>query len=83
MIGRIQPDMTLSKAEIAADKAAWKTLEDENRELRRRADVADEMLADLSAEIGTGPGLASLRRRVMDIKNELRGLVRARSSTAP
>ena len=53
------------------------------RELQRRCDVADEMLAKLIDDIGTGPGLASIRRQAFDIKHELRGLVRERSSTAP
>lgn len=33
-IGHIKPDMTLSSAEIAAEKAAWKLLEDEIKRLR-------------------------------------------------
>ena len=42
--------------------------------LKRRMDVADEMLAKLLDDIGTGPGLAALRRQVLDIKHELRGI---------
>jgi len=32
--GHIEPDMTLSKAERNADRAAWKALDDENKRLR-------------------------------------------------
>lgn len=32
--GHIKPDMRLSKAERAADRAAWDALEDENKRLR-------------------------------------------------
>ena len=52
-------------------------------ELKRRCDVADEMLAALINDIGTGPGLAPIRQQALDIKHELRGLVRERFSTAP
>lgn len=34
-LGHIPPDMTLSRAEIDADKAAWKALEDEISSLKR------------------------------------------------
>lgn len=37
-------------------------------EYRRRCDVADEMLAKLIDDIGTGPGLASIRMQALDIK---------------
>lgn len=42
--------------------------------LQRRMDVADEMLARLIDEIGTGRGVASLRAQAVAIKHELRGL---------
>ena len=52
-------------------------------EFKRRIDVADEMLAKLIDDIGTGSGVSSLRQQAQDIKNELRGVVRERRSTAP
>lgn len=44
-------------------------------EYRRRCDVADEMLTNLIDDIGTGPGLASIRMQALDVKRELRGLI--------
>lgn len=51
--------------------------------LQNRCDVADEMLAKLIDDIGTGAGVASLRRQALDIKSELRGVPHSRTSTAP
>lgn len=42
--------------------------------LKLRMSVADEMLAKLIDDIGTGPGVASLRKQALDIKHELRGI---------
>ncbi|TXH53513.1 MAG: hypothetical protein E6Q97_13130 [Desulfurellales bacterium] len=42
--------------------------------LKIRMNVADEMLDRLINDIGTGPGVASLRAQAMAIKRELRGL---------
>lgn len=36
MFGHIPPDMTLSKSEREADRAAWEALEAENKRLRAR-----------------------------------------------
>lgn len=74
--GYAGPDDDNAKAELRTAPAMA-------RELQRRCDVADEMLAKLIDDIGTGSGLASIRQQALDIKNELRGLVRERFSTAP
>lgn len=42
--------------------------------LRKRVDMADELLADLIDEIGTGPGVAGLRAKAYAIKHILRDL---------
>lgn len=34
-VGHIKPDMTLSRAEVAAEKAVWKALEDEIEQLKQ------------------------------------------------
>lgn len=49
--------------------------------LRRRRDVADEMLAELVDMIGTGSSLASIRQKAIDTKRELAGLPREVAST--
>ena len=44
---------------------------DRANELQRRMDVADEMLAKLIDDIGTGPGVASLRKQAYAIKHDI------------
>lgn len=48
MIGHIKPDMTLTKAEIAADRAAWDDLERKvlmlSAAMKRAADIIDANL---------------------------------------
>lgn len=48
--------------------------DDSTEALKRRMNVADEMLDRLINDIGTGPGVASLRAQAVAIKRELRGL---------
>lgn len=50
--------------------------------LQRRVDIADEMLDKLINDIGTGAGVAPLRKQALDIKHELRGLAHLRAEIA-
>lgn len=45
-IGHIPPDMTLSKAEIDADRSAWKALEDDVARLRSVLDATHKLIAE-------------------------------------
>ncbi len=58
-IGHIPPDMTLSKAEIAADRAAWDELEAKNKRLIRVLD----WIVRVAGDPGAYPDMA-LRRIV-------------------
>jgi GH24 family phage-related lysozyme (muramidase) len=44
--GHIPPDMTLTKAERDADRAAWDALEAENKKLRAVLEVTQTIVAD-------------------------------------
>lgn len=46
MIGHIPPDMTLSKAEIAADRAAWDALENTSKAQRAALLLALYIISD-------------------------------------
>lgn len=59
---------------IEAARAATYEAERRAEELQRRIDVADEMLARLMDDIGTGPGVANLREQARAVKHELRGI---------
>lgn len=49
-IGHIKPDMTLSRAEIAADKAAWKALEDESAKRLERVRAWEKWYEEVVAD---------------------------------